>query len=217
MSEFAFHVFETRAAAALHLAAIVADRLAHAIESDGAAGLIVPGGATPISFFHALQVRTLAWDKVVIAPSDERCVPADHADSNARFILAELMQGAASAARFAGLYPEIDLDVFPWPAAVQVLGMGADGHIASLFPGAPELPVLLADDAARVGLVTPPDGKIPRISLSAPALNSARWTALLIAGEDKRATLSAARKPGAITDLPVRALLHKPLEVFWAP
>jgi 6-phosphogluconolactonase len=217
MSDFTFHVFETRPAACIKLAALVADRLAAVITAEGRAGLIVPGGATPTPFFHALRDRPIDWAQVIITVSDERCVPDTHQDSNARLIRTELMQGAAAAASFAGLYPEVDLGAFPWPAGAQVLGMGTDGHIASLFPGAPELDGLLDPHAPLAGPLSRPDGAVPRISLSAPALNSSRWTALLITGEDKRAMLSAARKPGAIRELPVRVLLQKPLEVFWAP
>jgi 6-phosphogluconolactonase len=132
-------------------------------------------------------------------------------------IVAELMQGAGAAARFMPLYPSANLDAFPWPAAAQVLGMGADGHIASLFPGSQDLPGLLAPDAPRAAELDPGPGKTKRVSLSAPTLLSSRWTALLIFGEDKRVVLSAARHPGSIAELPVRVLLAKQLTVYWAP
>jgi 6-phosphogluconolactonase len=109
--------------------------------------LAVSGGKSPVPFFHALRSQPLDWSRVMITLVDERFVPADHPDSNAALVREHLLQDAAAAARFLPLVGDARDDVAELAAAnaayqhptVAVLGMGEDGHTASLFPGATAL------------------------------------------------------------------------------
>ncbi len=221
----AWHRFATLADASEALAEAVAIRLKDLLAGQGRALLAVPGGTTPAGFLAALGQHDLAWEQVTLLPTDERFVAADDAASNERMIRAQfapLVEGRASflsfhehgsdieaaaallGAKLAEL-PEIDL---------LVSGMGADGHIASLFPGA-EATFDAVPDSGIV--VARPPGLPPRLSLSPARLLGAGWASLLVSGAAKEAVLKAApvreQKP-----LPVDLLLGsaRGLDVYWA-
>jgi 6-phosphogluconolactonase len=221
---------ESITAAATALAEQVSAALRDAVQARGRASLLVPGGRTPVSFFRALRDRDLPWSKVAISLTDERWVDDDQADSNARLVRTELLAGAAAAATFVPLRTAADtallgaaaswrcLDALPRPFDVVVLGMGDDGHFASLFPYSPGLAAAL-DPAAPPACVAmrAPTAPVDRVSLNLPALAHARLLALFITGEHKRALIES---PGARAALPIDALLAlrnpQPL-VYWAP
>ena len=154
------------------LADITAARLRAAVSARGAASLVVSGGRTPAPMFRALRACELPWERVTVTLADERWVPADAADSNERMVRAELLQGAAAAARFVGLVnaaptPEAGraatdaaLRAIPRPFDVVMLGMGNDGHTASLFPDAPALAAALAPALAAALAPGQPDGQL---------------------------------------------------------
>ena len=217
-------------AAAAALAGQVAAALREAVQARGRASLLVPGGRTPVSFFRALRGHDLPWPQVAISLTDERWVCSDHADSNARLVHSELLVGAAAAAAFVPLHNVADtaaqgassswrgLDVLPRPFDVVVLGMGDDGHFASLFPHSPGLAAAL-DPAAAPACVAmrAPTAPVDRVSLNLSALAHARLLALFITGEHKRALLES---PGTRAPLPIDALLalrHPQPVVYWAP
>ena len=230
------HVAQDVFADARTMAAALADRVAamlrHALGQRGRASLVVSGGRSPVPFLRALGARELDWSRVAVTLADERWLPPDHADSNAGLLRANLLQGPAAAARFVPLYggeasPEEGLAAsaarladMPRPFDVIVLGMGDDGHFASLFPGVPQLARLLGDTAPPLAAVVPPCAPHPRITLSLPALLDARRLLLPIQGGAKRAAIEAAADCGEPESLPVAALLQQkrtPLQVFFSP
>jgi len=195
------------------LAELVADQLRAAHASKHRATLAVPGGTTPAPFLAALSQVDLTWQHIRVLPTDERQVPPESARSNARLIRESLLQGPAAAAQMIDLTgPAADV-VAALPIDVAVLGMGADMHTASLFPGAPELAAALAPDAPPVMAIHPPGEPEARITLTAPVFGHAGVIHLLITGPDKLAALRTALEDGPVTDAPVRAVLGAPCPV----
>ena len=228
---YSWNSFAGRQELAAALAGHVADRLTKAIAERGIGLLAVSGGTTPAKFFAALSALPIAWDKVIVTLVDERFVPASSPRSNAGLVAANLLQNAASAARFVPLYHEaVDiqdaaasdnaaLQSLPWPLDVVVLGMGPDGHTASFFPDAHDLAKLLDPSSDRIVLPVHAASAVePRLTLSLARIVDAGFIALHIEGEDKRAAFDSAVAPGPRK--PIRAVLDaapKPVEVFWAP
>lgn len=214
------------------LAAQLAESVACALETDLAtqerALLVVSGGSTPVPFFQRLAAMDLPWERVDVTLADERWVPEDHQDSNARLVRENLLQGAAAAASFHSLTTEDGtpeqgatrvaerVEQLPWPASAVILGMGGDGHTASLFPDSGELGLALSTDDATVAVRAASVAQ-PRITLSASQLHQARRHILHIVGDDKRAVLAQAMAGDDARELPIRVFLACPLAVYWAP
>ena len=211
----------------------IAAQLARAIAARGLASLVVSGGRTPVKLFELLRALELDWSKVCVALADERWVDPKDEASNERLVRDELLKDKAAAARFLGLKnaaPSPDLGAVsawetfarvPRPFDLTLLGMGDDGHTASLFPGSPNLRSALNPAAAAgcVGMWAPSPPQA-RLSLNLSALLDSRRIAILIGGEAKWRTYAAASGAGAVEDMPVRAVLrqqHTPVEVIWAP
>jgi len=203
-----------------------------ATRSTGAS-LAVPGGRTPLLLFRELREMELAWSRVGITLTDERWVPEEHAASNAALVRRELLTSRAAQGRFFPLYngaPDAgDAAAAVWsslaplarPFDAVVLGMGDDGHFASLFPHSPGLAAALDPSAppACVAMRAPSE-PAERISLNIAALLQARRLFLFITGATKRDLLLAAARRAADAPQPVAALLAQrvPLpEVYWAP
>ncbi|MDD2869512.1 6-phosphogluconolactonase [Neomegalonema sp.] len=232
ISKVEIRAFAGREAQALALAAAAAADLAEAIRLRGRASLAVPGGTTPGPFLVELSRADLDWAKLSVTLTDERWVPEESERSNGRLLRATLLRGPASAARFIPLFtgaptPEEafgDLDdaLRPLtPLDVCVLGMGTDGHTASLFPGGDRLAEAMdpAQPLAALALRAP-GAPEPRLTLTRPVLTGARRACLLINGAEKRRVLAEALDPaGAEADMPVRAILRAAggLTVFDAP
>lgn len=220
----------SRAAQADALAGLVAADLRDALRRRGRAALAVPGGTTPAAFLTALGARGLDWEGVTVTLTDERWVSPSSPRSNARLVGETLFAGPAAAATFVPLRgdgPEprdglhaltTALNQLALPLDVAVLGMGADGHTASLFPGADRLAAALADDAPPAMALNAPGAGEPRVTLTAPVLCAARRAYLLICGADKAAALDRAAGEGPVADAPVRALLRgsPALEIHYA-
>ncbi|WP_299686744.1 6-phosphogluconolactonase [uncultured Tateyamaria sp.] len=206
------------------LADVLASELKNCLLVHPFASFVVPGGTTPGPIFDTLCAADLEWDRVHLMLSDERWVPEDHARSNGKLIKERLMVERASAARFVPFYragmtpaeaaPGLSDDLAgEMPISLLLLGMGADMHTASLFPGADGLEAMLAADAPLVVPVTV-DGQEPRISFSGPALAGAMSKHLVIYGADKRAALDRAMTLDPV-EAPVRAVLDG-MTVHWA-
>ncbi len=223
--ELAFDSIETAAHA---LAEALAESLRDGIEARGQALLAVSGGRTPKLVFEPLRHMALEWSRVTITLTDERWVPPEHADSNEGLVRRHLLQGPAADAHFVPLYNgaaspeagrqacEARLRSLPLPFDAVYLGMGPDGHVASLFPGEPAVHV--ADQ--RCVAVPATDGRQPRMSLTAPTLLQARRVYLLFAGADKHAVYRKALEPGSPRETPLRLILHHkstPVHVLHAP
>lgn len=215
------------------LAAQIAAGLTAAIGARGLASLVVSGGRSPVRLFEILRTQPLDWGRVCIALADERWVGPEDPASNERLVRDVLLKDHAASARFLGLKngaPSPDLGAVsawetfarvPRPFDVLVLGMGDDGHTASLFPGSPNLPSALNRAAAAgcVGMWSPAPPH-PRLSLNLTALLDARRVVVLISGESKWRTYAAACAAGPVEDMPVRAVLRQsrtPVDVLWAP
>jgi 6-phosphogluconolactonase len=215
------------------LAARIAADLTSGIEARSLASLVVSGGRSPVKLFERLRTLTIDWSRVCVALADERWVDPSDPASNERLVRDVLLRDAAAAARFIGLKnacatPDLGaamawstFDGVPRPFDVVVLGMGDDGHTASLFPDSPNLGRAL-DRAAAAGCVgmRAPTAPEARLSLNLTALLDSRRIVILITGESKWRTYIAAVQPGAVERMPVRAVLrqqHAPVDVVWSP
>lgn len=208
----------------------VAQALHEAIDTHGAASLVVSGGRSPARFFEVLSEQELDWEKVLISLADERWVPIDDPQSNAGLVRRHLLRSRAAHAKFIGLYqPAASLEaaahmanealaILPVPIDVLVLGMGSDGHTASLFPGSPNLASALDPECPRRCLpMQAPSEPSQRLTMTLPLLASARLVLLQIEGEAKLATLREALAGDDVMQMPIRAFLHSPLEIYWCP
>ncbi len=209
-------------ASAAALAAAVAGQLRAGLAARGTASLVVSGGRSPVPFFAALRIMTLDWSRVWITLADERWVAADAPDSNERLLREHLLRDAAAAARFVPLksaFASVEaglaassaaLAAIPRPYDVIVLGMGEDGHTASLFPGTSGLPAALAmDDPTLLAAITPLSAPHPRISLRLPALLAARAIHLPITGPAKLAVYRQALATTEPARLPIAFVLQQ--------
>jgi 6-phosphogluconolactonase len=225
--------FSSMAELAQTLASEVAQALDRAVGARGFASLVVSGGRTPVKFFEQLRVQPIEWRRVCVALADERWVDPANPGSNEKMVREVLLAERAAEARFTGLKnaaPSPDLGAvsawetfarIPRPFDVTLLGMGDDGHTASLFPGSPNLSIALAATAAAgcVGMWAP-SAPQARLSLNLSALLDSRRMLILIEGDAKLSTYEAAAGAGPIEEMPVRAVLRQkrvPVEVVWAP
>lgn len=217
--------YPTHGALFASLAAAIAGQLQTAL-AVGPVSLSVPGGTTPGPVFDLLCQADLDWPRVSVVLNDERWVGEDSPRSNTRLLRERLLQGRAAAARLVPLYapghatPEpalatLEAGLRPHlPLTVLLLGMGADMHTASLFPGADRLAEALAPDAPLLLPMRAEAAGEPRVTLTAPVLQAARHIHVLITGSDKRQALTRALTlPASVA--PIRAVLDT-ATVHWA-
>ena len=210
----------------MNLADTIAGELNRALMTHDRVSLAVPGGTTPGPIYDVLSAISLDWDRVDIILTDERWVPETSARSNARLLREHLLVGKAAAANFIPFYtggaePDVDLvDTAQkvrglCPLTFVLLGMGADMHTASLFPGADRLAKALGNDAPEVLAMRAPGAEEARVTLSAEVINGAMNKHLVILGDQKKAALEQAAEIGDPMQAPVAAVLDG-LTVHWA-
>ncbi|HEY7750611.1 MAG TPA: 6-phosphogluconolactonase [Aestuariivirgaceae bacterium] len=222
--------FETQDGMAEALAGAIAAALSQDIAEKGSASLIVSGGRTPRRMFERLSRKALPWNKVKISLADERLVPATDPSSNERLVRDHLLQNEAQSAVFIPLWQgEGDpvesaveaISAMDRAFAMVVLGMGEDGHFASLFPGMPGLSRALEPYFNSLAVFVPAQaGLTPRVSLTLATLLDTKALAISFEGEMKRRVLERALAPGPVEELPVRALFNQdraPVDVYWSP
>ena len=209
----------------LRVADRIAGELGEFLRRDGHASLCVPGGTTPGPVFDTLSGVELDWANVAVFLNDERWVGEESPRSNTRLLRERLFRGPAAAAQMTPLYapapqPEDRLEqlaegILPHlPISVLLLGMGADMHTASLFPGADRLAEALADDAPPLMALRADAAGEPRITLTAPVLRGAFRTHILLRGAEKRAAVERALTLSP-SEAPVRVVLDTAI-VHWA-
>lgn len=225
------HFFKTREEASVAAAEAIAERLAARLDAQSGASIVVSGGTTPDRCFDVLSDKPLDWKRTHVVLSDERWVPPDDEASNERLVRDALLKGEALPAKLLSVFSmttgiqarcdEIDqqIRVGPFPFACVLLGMGEDGHFASLFPDAANLDEGLDVNAEQLCIpVTTAASPHPRVSLTLAALARSDAIVLLMFGDKKREVYEQAKGKGS--KLPVAHLLKQkkaPVHVYWAP
>lgn len=211
-----------------HAAGLVTNALAAAIAQRGAAVLVGTGGRSPAPVYDRLARAPLEWERISVTLSDDRFVPPTSPDSNERLVRERLLIGAAAAAAFTPMSveaPSVEAAAEAVEAGVRglapfdvmLLGMGEDGHVASLIPGSPVLAAGMDPAGERFCLGVPAGAGSPplaRVTLTMRALLQARLTLILISGEAKRRIVEQGN------GLPVHALLEQakaPVRILWTP
>ncbi|AKJ42369.1 6-phosphogluconolactonase [Pragia fontium] len=214
------------------LAQRIITELQKGITSKGKASLVVSGGKTPLGLFKLLSQQPLEWDKVTITLADERWVDCHDEASNERLVRENLIQDQAATAQFVSLKNdsltpfdgaagiEKSLKDIVKPFDVVILGMGDDGHTASLFPGAENLFPALDMKSKKLCMgMTPLTAPLDRLTLTLPALLNSRQIFLHLVGENKRVVYHQAQEGNDVNEMPVRAIIHQtqtPVDVFWS-
>lgn len=220
-----FETYPDREALMIGLADRIASELRETVSMEGRASLCVPGGTTPGPMFDILSGVTLDWANIAVFLNDERWVSEDSPRSNMRLLRQRLVVDKAAKAVLVPLYaptatPEEALAELGeaisahLPISVLLLGMGADMHTASLFPGADLLAEALAPDAPILLPMRAEAAGEPRITLTAPVLAGAKNIHILITGAEKRAAIEAAAALSPL-EAPVRVVLDH-ATVHWA-
>ena len=210
------------------IAHAISTGLQRAIDRDGRAGLAVSGGRSPIPVFVELSAADICWKNVHISLVDERFVAPDDENSNEHLVRTHLLKRHAARAHFKGLITDpgnIDRCVEQanrqaGKINIAVLGMGDDGHTASLFPNAPQLAQAL-DASQQKGYisVTPVTAPYERISMTLTALLETEQLILSIAGKQKKEVFELASQ-AATPALPISYLISQnkvPFNVYWHP
>lgn len=210
----------------IDLANRIAGDLGAALRQNDRACLAVPGGTTPGPLFDDLCAADLEWQRVDVVLTDERWVPSDNPRSNTKLLRERLLTDRAAAARLLPLYADTpepedalaDLEAMiapELPIDVLLLGMGADMHTASLFPGADRLADALAGHAPVLLPIRSEATQEPRVTLSARVLDGALRKHIVITGDEKRAAFERAQDLPP-HEAPIMAVLGG-ADVHWAP
>lgn len=212
------------------LVARIEELLSAGIRERGQATLAVSGGSTPLPLFARLSEMELGWDRVTIALVDERWVDTGSEDSNENLVRRHLLQKKAAAARFVGMKNDAAtarageeacaarLQTLPCPWDCLILGMGNDGHTASLFPGAANLAAAVDMHSGRICMaIQPPAAPHERMSLTLPSILNSRQLILHLQGAEKKKVLAQAQEDGDAAEMPIRYVLRQqtaPLAVY---
>ena len=223
--------FFDRISAEQALVAELSDVLLKAILSNGSAKLVVSGGSTPVEFFRLLSKAVLPWHLVTITLTDDRMVQADHADSNTLLVRKHLLQNNAVSARFLPLFScettaenaiargnKIVAALGKTDAVI--LGMGSDGHTASLFPRARDLSLGLNPNLDQHCIsISPSTALYDRLTLTLPALLNTAHLFLHFYGQEKLSVFTQAQATLQPELYPISAFLFQqvtPISIFYA-
>ena len=205
-----------------------------ALDARGACVIALPGGKTPLPIYDKLAKAKLDWKKVTIIPGDERVVPLGDPLSNVTAIgKAFLPKGArvipivsqsTADHKAAGRAADALMQDLHWPLDLCLLGVGSDGHTASILAG-PDFDEAVAGPRERRALGVmpdplPPEAPVPRVTLSLAGITSARALMVVITGARKRTLVEQAIKDGALSPLPIGRVLaasELPVDIHWAP
>lgn len=202
-----------------------------AVAARGQALVVLPGGTTPVPIFERLAHAVPHWSQVTVLPSDDRLVPRTSPHSNAAILErlfstkgARLIPLASDDLDYktAGRAADDRLQSMPWPPDLAWIGMGLDGHAASIFPG-PDTDEAITTPHRALGVMPdplPPEAPLARVTLSRHALVSSKQLLLVISGDGKRRVLEQALEEGAASKLPVGRILAGapcPVTVYWCP
>jgi 6-phosphogluconolactonase len=219
------------------MAGAVADQVRQviedALEERDTAIIALPGGKSPLPIFQRLAKSKIDWKRVTIVPTDDRLVPITSPLSNVAMIAYHFLQTGAHIRPIvvdetndhhaAGEAADAELSALKWPLDLVWLGVGADGHTASIFPG-PDLEDALdgSDTRRALGVLPdplPPEAPVPRVTLSRAAILSARALLLTFSGPEKRAVVERALKDGARSRTPIGRVLANakvPIDIHWS-
>jgi 6-phosphogluconolactonase len=205
-----------------------------AIDARGASVIALPGGKTPLPIYAKLAASKIDWKRVTIIPTDERIVPLGDPLSNITAIgkvfipkgarVIPIISEAAADYKAAGRAADSRLGDHHWPLDLCLLGVGADGHTASIFPG-PDYEEALSGPRERRALGVmpdpmPPEAPVPRVSLSLAAIVSARALTIAVTGAAKRKIIEQAIKQGPSSPYPIGRVLadtELPVDIHWSP
>jgi 6-phosphogluconolactonase len=232
------YLFKKREEMIAALEAVCVSALKDAIESRGEATFMVSGGSTPEPLYKSLSHTDLDWSSVYIALVDERWVDFEHEKSNEAFTVKHLIQNKAAAANLIGMKNtaataqeglddcEANYQQLAQPFDITILGMGSDGHTASLFPHSQGLvPALNPDSSELCAAIIATQSEVTgviteRMTLTLAGLMRSKRLLLLITGDEKLAVLRQAQAGSDVNQMPIRAVLQQqlvPVDVYWAP